>query len=189
MKKKVIYGGLSFLLLGIILCIVITWLDIGTYISIVGSVASLYGIWVAYLQIKSVRTVAQETQRAVNEKLTDLNRHLSVVDMSRINSMGKEILVYLHSCKLEIALFRIRDFKAEIVHLRQNETLLDEEKKVRLNTCINDLGVDIANLRANYKKKDQISVEAINSHIEEALTIVEELEGKYKYKEYDTRKI
>jgi len=189
MKKKVIHGGVVSLLVCIILCIVISWLDIGAYISIIGSVASLYGIWVAYLQIKSVRTVAQETQRAVNEKLTDLNRHLSVVDMSHIISMGRETLAYLHSCKLEIALFRIRDFKAEIVYLQQNESLLAEEKKVRLNTCVSDLGVDIANLRANYKKKDQISIETINSHIEEALTIVEELEGKYKYKEYDTGKI
>ena len=40
-------------------------LNIITYISIVGSYASLFGIWISYLQIRSVKEIAEITQQSI----------------------------------------------------------------------------------------------------------------------------
>lgn len=189
MKKKILNGGIIALVVCVLLCVSVSLWEIGDYISTIGSVASLYGIWVAYLQIKSVREIAEGTQTAVNNKLSDLNNHLTMADISRIHTMGKEIQAFLLSSKNEIALIRIRDFKEELVKIKQNENMFDNEQLTRLGYSIKDLGIDITNLSANYKKKEELSVDTINEHIEEALTLLAEIEGTLKYKKYDTREI
>ncbi len=189
MRKKIVIGSIISLILCAVLCVSALKWDIGNYVSIIGSVASLFGIWVAYLQIRSVREITKETQSAVNNKLADLNNHLTMVDMSRIHSIGKDIQTFLLYSKHEVALIRMRDFKAELIQLRQNEHLFNGDQINRLSLSIKDIGIDIVNLNTNYKKKEQLSTDTINEHIEDALTILTEIEGQLKYKKYDTREI
>jgi len=189
MRKKIRIGGIIALVLSAILCFIETKWEFGSYISIIGSIASLYGIGVAYLQIKSVGEIAEETQAVVNNKLSELNNHLTLADLSRIHSMGKEIQAFIHSSKYEVSLVRLRDFKEELVQLKQNDNLFNEDQLNKLNVSVKDLGIDIANLNTNYKKKDQISNETIHEHLDDALSLLAEIEGILKYKNYDTGKI
>lgn len=189
MKKKIIIGGIIAIGLGIILCLIVTKWEIGNYISVIGSIASVYGIWVAYLQIKSVGEIAEKTQAVVNSKLSELNNHLTLADLSRIHSMGKEIQAFMHSSKYEVALTRMRDFKDELVQLKQNENLFNENQLNSLDSSVKDFGIDIENLTINYKKKDQISNETIHKHLDDALSLLAEIEGILKYKKYDTGEI
>lgn len=189
MKKKIIIGGIIALVFSAILCYIVTKWEIGNYISVIGSIASVYGIWVAYLQIKSVGEIAEKTQAVVNSKLSELNNHLTLADLSRIHSMGKEIQAFMHSSKYEVALIRMRDFKDELVQLKQNENLFNEDQLNRIRLSVKDLGIDVANLNANYKKKDQISNETIHEHLDYALSLLAEIEGILKYKKYDTGEI
>lgn len=149
----------------------------------------MYGIWVAYLQIKSVGEIAEKTQAVVNSKLSELNNHLTLADLSRIHSMGKEIQAFMHSSKYEVALTRMRDFKDELVQLKQNENLFNENQLNSLDSSVKDFGIDIENLTINYKKKDQISNETIHKHLDDALSLLAEIEGILKYKKYDTGEI
>lgn len=189
MRKKIVIGSVISSILCVVLCFSALKWDTGNYISIIGSVASLFGIWVAYLQIKSVRDVAEGTQAAVDSRLSDLNNHLTMVDMSRILSMGKEIQAFLLNSKHEVALIRMRDFKAELVQLKQNENLFNEDQLKRLGVSVQDIGIDIVNLNKNYEKKEQLSTATINEHIENSLTLLSEIEGQLKYKKYDIREI
>lgn len=189
MKKMILISCFVALVVCVLLCFFVSRWDIGDYISTIGSVASLCGIWIAYLQIKSVREIAEGTRAAVDNKLSDLNNHLTMADISRMLSIGREIQTFLLSSKLEVALIRMRDFKAELVQIRQNECIFTNEQLNRLGISIKDLGIDITNLSANFKKKDQISADAINDHIEDVLTLLAEIEGILKYKKYDTREL
>lgn len=189
MKKKIIIGVVIALVLSAILCFIETKWEIGNYISTIGSIASLYGIWVAYQQIKSVGEIAKVTQTAVNSKLSELNCHFTLADLSRIHSMGKEIQAFMHSSKYEVALVRLRDFKEELVQLKQNDNLFNEHQLNKLNVSVKDIGIDIANLNTNYKKKDQISNKTIHEHLDDALGLLSEIEGILKYKKYDTGEI
>lgn len=189
MKKKALWGCLPAIVVCVICFYLIRGNEIDVYISVIGSIASLYGIFIAYLQIRLVRERTEETQKAVTDKLAELNKHFSVIDVSRIHSVGKEIQAYIHASKLEVALFRMRDFKDEIVLLRQNQDLLSDSQKLTFNQCVKDIGSDIANLSANYKKKDQVSVDTINEHIDTILTLMSEMAGSIKFKEYDSGKV
>lgn len=189
MKKNIFWGGVIALGLCVALCIIETKCGISSYISTIGSIASLYGIYVAYLQIKSVGEIAEETQTAVNSKLSELNNHLTLADLSRIHSMGKETQAFMLYSKYEVALIRMRDFKEELVQLKQNENLFNEDQLNKLNSSVRNLGIDIANLNTNYKRKDQISNETIHEHLDDALCLLAEIEGILKYKKYDTGEI
>lgn len=97
MRKRIVVVGVIFIVLCVTCCIVLKWCPIDNYISIIGSFASIFGIWVACLQIRSVREVAEGTRQAVNEKMLALNSHLTQADMSRIFAMGKEVQAYIHT--------------------------------------------------------------------------------------------
>lgn len=184
MKLSVVISAL----LAVIICIILFWLstkyEIGLFVSIAGSVASLFGLWLTYRQIKSVKTITEETKTAVDTKIIEINKYLTLADMSRILPLAKEVQTYLLSpLKLELAIVRMRDLKIEIVQLRQNSRVLSEEELSNLSSCINNLGIDIKNISTSIQNKEQLSIEVLVDHIESILTVLADLEGKLKYKE------
>lgn len=169
-----------------VVCIVLCWLSsrykIGEIVGVCGSMASLFGVWVAYVQIKSVKGISEEIQKALKAKVTIVNDSLTLADISRIISLAKDAKTYLRSSKLELASVRLSDLKLDLVLLRQNRILNDEDT-VLLSNSIRDIGIDISNVESQIKDKGQLTINVIHNHIEEVLTFLADLEGKIKYKE------
>ena len=102
-RLKIIIG----LIVIVIICIILCWLSnrykIGEIVGVCGSMASLFGVWVAYLQIKSVKGISEDIQKALEAKVTVVNDSLTLSDISRIISLAKDAKTYLRSSKLEMA--------------------------------------------------------------------------------------
>ena len=159
---------------------------IGIILSVFGSVASLVGIWLACEQILKVKDITSETNKAVQSRLEYLNGHLTMADMTRIISSTKEILGYLATSKMDLALLRMRDLKTELVQLRQNKQVLGSTDVILpMNKCITTLGIDIENINNMIIKNRPISLEVVTSNMDNLLTVLSEIEGKLKYNEYD----
>lgn len=104
-------------------------LNIITYISIVGSYASLFGIWISYLQIRSVKEIAEITQQSIEQNISEVNQYLSYSDISKTIKIICEIENYILISKLEPALIRMRDLKLALIQISQNGRLIKEIEK------------------------------------------------------------
>lgn len=178
------------LIISVVACVLFCWLstkfDIGNHLSIIGSIASLFGLWLAYKQIQTIKDITSKTNEAVQSKLKYLNGFLTMADMTRIISSTKEILGYLSSSKMELALLRMRDLRTELVQLRQNKQILgSNDVLLSLNKCVSTLGIDIGNINDSIMKNRSISLETVTSNMDYLLAVLSEIEGKLKYKEYD----
>lgn len=182
-RTKIIIWAIVAVLVSVGLCWLSSPFEIGSYIGICGSVASVFGVWVAYFQIKSVKESTEATKTAIEAKISGLNNYLTLADMSRVLSLAKDAKTYVSASKLEIGSVRLSDLKLDLVLLRKNERLFDVSSVERLNNIIQDIGVDIVNIDSHLKKKDQLSIAVIVTHLEDALTLLADLEGKLKYQE------
>ncbi len=182
-KSKIV----SAFIVAVVICVALCWLsvryNIGEFVGICGSIASLFGVWVAYVQIKSVKDISQDIQKALEDKISIVNNSLTFADISRILSLAKDAKTYVHSSNLEMASVRLSDLKLDLVLLRQNSRILESDEISKLNSSINDIGIDIFNIDTHNKDKEQITVDVIQSHLEDVLTFLADLEGKLKYKE------
>lgn len=179
------------IVISIVVAALLCWLSfhfdrIGLFISIFGSVASLFGIWLACKQILTIKQITTKTNKAVNSRLKNLNGYLTMADMTRIISSTKEILGYLSSSKMELALLRMRDLRIELVQLRQNTQIFGSaDVLLPMNKCITTLGIDIENINNTIIKNRSISLETVTSNMDNLLSVLSEIEGKLKFNEYD----
>lgn len=157
-------------------------LNIITYISIVGSYASLLGIWLSYEQIKSVKEISKITQQSIEQNISEVNQYLSYSDISKTIKIIYEIENYILISKLEPALIRMRDLKLALIQISQNGRLIKEiEKQKLLKTHITNLGIDIANINEYMMNQHQLDFKVINQNLENATTYLAELESKLKF--------
>lgn len=157
-------------------------LNIITYISIVGSYASLFGIWVSYLQIRSVKEISKITQQSIEQNISEVNQYLSYSDISKTIKIICEIENYILISKLEPALIRMRDLKLSLIQISQNGRLIKEiEKQKLLKAHITNLGIDIANINEYIMNQHQLDFKVIHQNLENATTYLAELESKLKY--------
>ena len=182
-KGKILLGVVVAIIVAFCLCWLSNRYDIGLYIGICGSIASLFGVWVAYLQIKSVKDISRETKDAIDTKVSGLNKFLTLTDMTRVISLAKDAKSYVATSKLEIASVRLSDLKLDLVLLRKNDKLLKLSEAEKMNSIINDIGLDIVNINSYVKKRGQLSLDVIETHLEETLTLLADLEGQLKYQE------
>lgn len=117
-----------------------------------GTYFSLYGLLIAYLQIKSIKETSKETQKAVNESTIRINQVLSISELSKSNKIIQEIQTSLQNDKLELALIRMKDLKSILIQIKYNEDLLEYTNAQLYNQNITELGGDINNLH------DQINI-------------------------------
>jgi len=169
-----------------VLCIITYFfrdkLNIITYISIIGSYASLFGIWISYEQIKSVKDISKITQQSIEKNLSEVNLYLSYSDISKTIKIIYEIENYILISKLEPALIRMRDLKLALIQISQNSRLIKEDdKKKLLTTHITNLGIDIANVYSHIKDQGELDPKVINQNLENATTYLAELESKLKF--------
>jgi len=154
------------------------------FLTLIGTYLSVLGLILAYMQIKSIRETAEETNRAVNLSLTRINQVLSVSDLSRFGKVIQEIQTSLMHEKHELALLRMKDLKLILIQVKFNQDLVEYTFRDIYNQNITDLGNDINNLHDQITgMKKGINFSKLNKNLENLATTLSELENQLKYKQ------
>jgi hypothetical protein len=157
-------------------------LDIISGIGVVGSIASLVGILIAYLQILSVKRITESTNLAIDTTLNELMKSFSISDLSKAIKLIQEIQSLIRAEKQESALLRMQDLKSiliQIKHIKILDGKYESEDYKSLNTNLN---IDISNINLFLiKQKTGISFPKICENLELITTFFTELENNLKY--------
>jgi hypothetical protein len=150
--------------------------------SLLGTYLSVFGLIVAYLQIRSIKAVAESTNRAVLDTTKKITQLLSVADLAKAIKIVHEVQNYLMQKKLEPALIRLRDLKATLIQMKYNSDLDSLTNLEDYQSMINDVSIDLGNLHNDITAvKAGIDISKVNSNLERVETTLTIFENKLKY--------
>ena len=162
--------------------------NIVNFFTLYGTFASLFGLWLTYVQIQSINQTSKLTNTAVEKSLIRINQVLSVSDLSRANKIIQEIQSFILGGKQDLALLRLKDLKTILIQVKFNEDLTEYTNTDLYNQHITDLGSDINNLNdLILGQKKGINFSKVNQNLENLATVITEFENKLKFKQHDTR--
>lgn len=153
-----------------------------------GLFLGLYGLWLTYLQIASLKESSEKAQIAVSISLLRINQVLSVAELSKGLKIVQEIQVFIRHGKHELALLRMKDLKHLLIAIKSNQDLSEYTHAAIYNKHITDLGIDINNTNDVLlgQNKRHLNFSKVNQNLEDISTVLAEFETKLKMHRHDT---
>lgn len=155
----------------------------GDYISGVGSVASVYAIFVTFYQLAKVKSITEETHKAVMKKSKEIETLLAFADIERHLEMCSYISMCLQSQQYEAAALKMLDLKKVLIEAKSDEAN-NYSRVSRLQDLIRHLGQDIVAVRGCWKENEIIDLERIQLNLDSIFTYLQELSVIIKKRTY-----
>lgn len=160
--------------------------NIVNFFTLYGTFASLFGLWLAYLQIKSIKETGEQTNIAVGKSLVRINQVLSVSELSKASKIVQEIQSSILHNKHELALIRMKDLKQILIQVKYNADLTEFTNNGTYNQHLIDLGINISNTNDFILlNKKGVNFSKVNQNLENLSTVLNEFENKLKFKKHD----
>lgn len=103
---------------------------VGTIISALGSIASLYAIIETLTKVKSVERQNNEIKEAVNRKITAINRKETTEQINKYIEVIARIQSFINLRNAEAALLKFEELQLFLHNIQCNPTTTDEIKEV-----------------------------------------------------------
>lgn len=159
-----------------------------TYISVIGTFASVFGLLIAYLQIIALKNTSKSIQTAVSDSTHRLNTLLSVSDLAKSKKLIEEIQLMLQHDNFSGSLIRLKDLKETLIQTKYNVDLRKLTSSKEYKTIIINTGIDINTVSDyNLEIKDKINKGLIIDNLENTRTKIIEFENELKYNNHDTQ--
>ncbi|CCG53697.1 Probable transmembrane protein of unknown function [Flavobacterium indicum GPTSA100-9 = DSM 17447] len=152
------------------------------FFTLFGTFASIFGLWIAYIQIISLKLTNEQTKIAVENSLNKINQLLSISELSKAIKIIQEIQTSNINGKHEVALIRMKDLKSILIQIKYNSELNIYTETNIYNQNITDISIDINNLNDFLiGRKKGLNFSKLNSNLEELSTTITEFENKLKF--------
>jgi hypothetical protein len=93
------------------------------YFSLIGSLASFFGLIVLFIQVASLQTITSITRNTAQQTRNDLTRLMFASDLSRLVKIVHEIQIYNRLSKFELSIIRMQELKAGLINVKSNMLL------------------------------------------------------------------
>ena len=157
-------------------------------ISVIGTIASLLGLILAYIQILSIKDTAIRTREAVEESITRVNEILSISELSKgIKNIGLA-QNSIKNRKYDHAEILMKELKGLLIQAKHVRELSNKTSTTEFQGLLMNLGIDLNNLR-QLESNDGIEIDhfKILSNLDEVSSVLIDLENKLKFKNYERR--
>lgn len=148
------------------------------YISGVGSVASIYAIIIALLELKSVKQSTEEIRKAVAAKTKEISSFLTYAEIEKRKEMCNSIYNSINGCQYEAAAMKLDDIRILLIEMRENRS--GRIDKGAMNKLISDIGNDSVNLRNCWMTKEELDSKIIFKHINSVSNVLSNLSANIK---------
>ncbi|RYX81695.1 hypothetical protein EON73_04680 [bacterium] len=160
--------------------------NIVNFFTLYGTFASLFGLYLAYLQIQSIKQTSEETKKAVENSLMRINQVLSVSEISKASKVIQEIQTCILNEKHEVAIIRMKDLKQILIQVKYNGDLIKQTSDNSYNQHITDLSIDINNINdLLLGKKLGVNFSKVNHNLESLATVLTDFESKLKFERHE----
>ncbi|MCJ8290467.1 MAG: hypothetical protein HRT58_12440 [Crocinitomicaceae bacterium] len=116
------------------------------YATVIGSICSLVGLAIAYINILALKRKSNEMSDQLNLTLQKVNQLNSISEISKAIKINQEIQEFLRNNKIDLAHLRTQDFKYMLLHFNNDVGLDDLTSDKSYLQLVMDLGIDLNSL-------------------------------------------
>ena len=150
------------------------------YISGVGSVASIYAIIIAWIELKSVKQTTAETQKTVDNKIGEINKLLSYAEIEKHIQICSSISLCLKAEQFEAVAMKLDDLKKTLLEIKNKQSIA-EKKDYKIQTMVMRLGNDITAVRNKWTNLSDFDYSIVLEHVDEVSTFMQDISAKLKH--------
>lgn len=184
---KIKRNSLFTLIGGIIITILIinqlnnTEKTLPNYATIIGTVCSLIGFIIAYINIVSLKESTELTALKIEETLKKVNQLNSVSELSKAIKTNQEIQNYIRNDKVELAHLRTLDLKYMLLNFNNNQQLKELIQHKNYQELVVEFGIDLNSINDYLlTPKRKVDFSKIIKNLEELSTFLTQFETKLK---------
>lgn len=193
--KKIISENSDFLTIGLIIGgILVTFYLIAfkleqkdktlvNIISIFGTMASVFGLAIAFIQIIALKEITEVTQQTISDTKNKLLLGISISDVGETIKLVQEVDSYLGNQKYEIARLKIIDLREKLIQFQSSQEFATIVKEEKINKIVDLLSIQISNLYNAVYSDIGIKFESteLNSELQEIAKYLIAFKNKIKY--------
>jgi len=182
-KRNTIY----LILLGCLAIIIIILLfknndkTIPNYATVIGTVGSLIGLAIAYLNIVALKKTALITAIQIEKTLQQVNQLNSISDVSKAIKTNQEIQNYIRNGKIELAHLRTLDLKYMLLQFNYNSQLKQLTINEEYQQLVIDFSIDLNSLNDHLiTPRRKVDFSKVTKNLENLSTFLTQFENKLK---------
>lgn len=152
-------------------------------ISVIGTMASLFGLAIAFIQIIALKEISVITQNTISDTKNKLMLGISISDVTEALSLVSEIDSFIGNQKYEIARLKIMDLREKLIQFKSSEEFKLIVQEVRIKEIIETLNLQISILYNVVFSEIELKFnsEDVNSQLQEVATYLTDFKNKIKY--------
>lgn len=151
------------------------------YISVVGSIASIYAIIIAVMELKTVKQSAEATKKAVEQKMENVNQLLTFAEVEKHLQICSSINVSLKTNQYEAVALKLEELKKILLEIKNNRSISDKDT-AKIQSLVMKLGSDITAVRDKWSKINDFDSTLLLTHVNEVSTCLQDISTKLKHK-------
>ncbi len=193
--KKIITENVDFLtialvIIGLILTLYILGFKISdeekslvNSLSIIGTMASFFGLAIAFIQIVALKEISVITQSTISDTKDKLILGISISDVTEAIKLISEIDSYLGNQKYEIARIKILELRDKLIQFKSNSIFKSIIKEEIVDEIIEKLNVQSSTLYSIIFSEEDLKYnpEDIITELQKISTYLRDFSNKIKY--------
>ncbi len=185
MKIYTIAAGITIIALSVLLYIFVPLIEEKTVnlISISGTLASITGLILVFIQNSHAIKISEATQEAAN---TSRNRILSLfytIDIAKLQKTIHEIQQYNRSKNFQLSILRMQELREGLQNIRCNADLTSILSEKKINALISTMSIDISTIEKQLSTDEIfVDISKLNDNLDSVLKEVNTLNSEIRYK-------
>lgn len=193
--KKIITENVDFLTIALIIVgLILTLYIIGFKISeeektlvnslsIIGTMASFFGLAIAFIQIVALKEISVITQSTISDTKDKLILGISISDVTEAIKLISEIDSYLGNQKYEISRIKILELRDKLIQFKSNTIFKTIIKEDIVDDIIEKLNVQSSSLYSIIFSEEDLKYnpEDIITELQKISTYLRDFSNKIKY--------
>ena len=163
----------------------VTWYlrrDWPSAVSIAGSIASILGLAIVYVQVRHLTTLSAGIRQAVSDYRARMTSIQSVADTVHLSSLAEDVKRYVRTGEWEAARIRMKTAHELLIHVVSQPTLQPFVNLERCQRLKSDLGIQktILDGIVGSPPASGFDIQALNGILTDMIDMIAELETRVK---------
>lgn len=153
-------------------------------LSTIGTMASFFGLAIAFVQIVALKEVSEITNKTIEQTKERIILGISISDVTEAIKLISEIDSYLGNQKYEISRLKIIELSDKLIQFKLNEIFKTIIKEELVDDIIDKLNIQISTLYSIIYSEEDIKYnpEFIITDLQRISTILRDFSSRIKFK-------
>lgn len=152
------------------------WLD---YVSVIGTIASIYGIVLTLIQVSTISSRTQQIRKELKKKSEQTSRLLSYGELEKQEQMLKNFPLYINTQQYALIHFLLTDTQKELMVIHENSDIDDNQKK-DIARLLQNIGYDLGAINDKWLENIDFKHDMVIQHVNAIIIFMQRISSKLR---------